>query len=136
MSNWVPSISEDGDSTTSQGNLFQSHSKEVFLMLKWNFFYFNLCPLSIHQIWVRLAVPSLHPSIKYICILTRSVTMCSSTLFVFILFTKFSHKVFLHENSWWQEFQFNEKFKLTKIATKANTENLTCLLFSSSYLCS
>lgn len=76
-------------------------------MSKWNFLYFNLCPLSIvFSLDIAdksLAAPFLPPSIGCLCIFTRSITTCSSTLFVYILFTNFSHKILQHENFWWQE---------------------------------
>ena len=49
MFSWVLNISKSGDSTTSLGSLFQCLTtltvKKVFLMFKFNFTYFSLCPL-------------------------------------------------------------------------------------------
>jgi len=47
----VVNISREGDSTTSLGSLFQSsvtlRVKKFFLMFRWNFLCFSLCPLPL-----------------------------------------------------------------------------------------
>ena len=50
-SSWVLSISKDGDSTTSLGNLVCCLTpllvRKCFLALSWDFMCFNLCPLPL-----------------------------------------------------------------------------------------
>ena len=51
LSRWVLNISREGDATTSLGNLFQCsitlRGKKFFLMFRWNFLCFSLCPLPL-----------------------------------------------------------------------------------------
>jgi len=51
LSRWLLSISREGDSTTSLGSLFQCsvtlRGKKFFLMFRWNFLFFSLCPLPL-----------------------------------------------------------------------------------------
>jgi len=54
LSRQVFNISREGDSTTSLGNLFQGsitlRVKKFFLMFRWNFLCFSLCPLPQAQL--------------------------------------------------------------------------------------
>jgi len=51
LSRWVLNISREGDSTTSLGSLFQCsvilRGKKFFLLFRWNFLCFSLCPLPL-----------------------------------------------------------------------------------------
>lgn len=60
------------------------------------FIVFQFVPI-VHSLGITeksLAAPSLHPSIRYLGIFTRSIPKHSSALFVFILLTNFSIKYF------------------------------------------
>jgi len=51
LSRWVLNISREGESTSSLGSLFQGsvtlRGKKFFLMFKWNFLCFSLCPFPL-----------------------------------------------------------------------------------------
>ena len=74
-SRWPLNISEDGDSTTSLGNLCQClitlTGKKCFLMFRGNLLCFCLCPLllvmSLGTTGRSLALSAMYPPFRYIC---------------------------------------------------------------------
>ena len=74
LSRQVLNISREGDSTTSLGSLFQFsvtlRGKKFFLMFRWNFLCFSLCPLplvlSLGTTEKSLAPFSWHPPFRYL----------------------------------------------------------------------
>ena len=79
MSSWLLSMPKGGDSTASQGNLFQSLTiltvQKYFLVFKWICRYLNLCPLTLllspGTTENSLAPSSLHPSFRSLYKLMR-----------------------------------------------------------------
>ena len=69
LSRWVLNISREGDSTTSLGSLFQCsitlRGKKFFLMFRWNFLGFSLCPLPL-VLSLGTTEKSLAPSWHYV----------------------------------------------------------------------
>ena len=71
LSRRVLNISREGDSKTNLGSLFQGsvtlRGKKFFLMFRWNFLSFSLCPLPLSCRWAPLErawphPPDTHPS--------------------------------------------------------------------------